>query len=235
MELFPGPFGNVQADQESTETVADGDLVKYVGSSGRKTDTSGIKSAQFTALQRIDTGEFEDLRLSSGAIKSVAEVEHPEPEEGEDPLPDQCLVTCWQEHQLEVGETVTISGTTDYDGDYEVIEVDETGTKFVIEETFTETKTGAWACAKAYVAPFPFNLFDPDMRVQKFVGASDADVELITGTAYAPFACFGTVDGAGAADADIEVESGDLSLVIDSESAVGFDIVVIYKGQEVTE
>jgi hypothetical protein len=247
---FPGDYGNVQLDVESSG-VTDGDIIMAVGTSGRKLDTSGINVTEvakledvavvqgyvddigagnnFGFLQRVTDATWELMAPSTGIIDSVAEVEHPEPEEGEDPLPDACEITTATPHGLKDGDTVTISGTTDYDDEYEVANTGEL--TFEIAASFTETKSGAWRCLKEYIAPRPYNSFNLSgtmVLCARFVGTAADDVELIAAGVENPVSILGNLDSVGAVASGLSVTTGALTLDIVTESTVDYDVVAIY-------
>jgi hypothetical protein len=96
-------------------------------------------SAGGSKLMRVDTGAWEPARRSNGVITAVA-----------DAGGGVCTVTS-AGHQQADGATVTIAGTTDYNGDYVIANV--TADTFDITETFTVSRKGTFSAENIYWVP----------------------------------------------------------------------------------
>lgn len=96
-------------------------------------------SAGGSKLERVDTGAWEPARRSKGVITAVA-----------DAGGGVCTVTSAAHGQAD-GATVTIAGTTDYNGDYVIANV--TADTFDITETFTSSQTGTFSAENIYWVP----------------------------------------------------------------------------------
>jgi len=90
-------------------------------------------------LKRVDTGAWEAARRSNGVITAVA-----------DAGGGVCTVTATAHGQAD-GATVTIAGTTDYNGSYTIANV--TTDTFDITETFTSSQTGTFTAENIYWVP----------------------------------------------------------------------------------
>lgn len=86
---------------------------------------------------------FDDIGFAqpTGSISSVAQYKTGK-------WAKYAVVTSGSAHNLTKGQSINITGTTDYDGPTRVIEV-LSSTTFVIKRGYTTTKTGAWDCKQA--------------------------------------------------------------------------------------
>lgn len=92
---------------------------------------------RFYSIETQDKG-FDDIGTAqpTGTINSVARYSTGQ-------YTKYAVVTANAAHGLTKGQTVNITGTTDYDGPTRVLAVPST-TTFVIKRAFTITKTGGW-------------------------------------------------------------------------------------------
>lgn len=133
-----------------------------VGAGGSDPSEGGTK------LKRVDNGAYEVPRTSSGNITAAAQSGG-----------TKVTITSAAHGQPE-GGTVTISGTTDYNGTFVISNVTEN--TFDIIDTWNVTRTGTWTAENVYYAPQPYALYGTKARAKRvnFSGFS-GEVPVATG------------------------------------------------------
>jgi len=118
-------------------------------------------------LLRVDIPDTWEAprEVSTGLITAVADAED-----------DEHVIVSSAGHPLQDGDTVTITGTTDYDGDFVVSSCLEGS--FEIVATWGVTQEGAWAFTPEYYSPeLLYKQIDEGLYVSRFYfgGLEDAD------------------------------------------------------------
>lgn len=119
-------------------------------------------SAGGSKLERVDTGAWEPARRSNGLVTAAAD-------STVDPGVKTTITSVGHE---QTSGTVTISGTTDYNGDQIISNV--TTDTFDIPVAYTSSQTGTWWADNEYVAPASFQLGGAfgSLKMRKFKGVT---------------------------------------------------------------
>lgn len=95
-----------------------------------------------TKIRRIDTGAWETARKCAGVVTAAAD---------SSTSPGAKTTITSAAHEQTEGTTVTIAGTTDYNGAHAISNV--TTDTFDIEVVYTSSQTGAWTADNEYLSP----------------------------------------------------------------------------------